>query len=92
MVAQAKSPLIERGLITDDGGGSFGWGVERGHLGKTGIFCKSSPSDPETSTAVAMWTKEQAARAVDEKYFALTMAPKEGIDRKSGPALSNHHL
>ncbi|MBN1320232.1 MAG: FAD-binding oxidoreductase, partial [Thermoleophilia bacterium] len=36
---EAKKPLIEKGLIVDDGGAFFGWGVEHGHLGKTEIFC-----------------------------------------------------
>jgi glycolate oxidase len=32
---KAKEPLIKKGLIVDDGGAFFGWGVEQGHLGKT---------------------------------------------------------
>jgi len=89
---QAKLPLIEKGLIADDGGGFFGWGVEQGHLGKTEIFCKFSPMNPEAWKGVDAWHSEQAARAVDEKYFALTMGPQEEIDSKIGPALSNYHL
>jgi hypothetical protein len=89
---KAKLPLIEKGLIADDGGGFFGWGVENGHLGKTEIFCKFSPMNPEAWKAVDAWTEEQGARAVDEKYFALTMSPPELIDSKVGPALSNYHL
>jgi glycolate oxidase len=89
---RAKLPLIEKGLITDDGGGFFGWGVEQGHLGKTEIFCKYSPLDKEASEAVGTWVKEQADRAANEKYFALTMGAKENIDTKVGPALSNYHL
>ena len=89
---QAKLPLIEKGLIADDGGGFFGWGVEQGHLGKTEIFCKFSPMNPEAWKGVDAWHSEQAARAVDEKYFALTMGPQEQIDSKIGPALSNYHL
>jgi glycolate oxidase len=88
----AKLPLIEKGLIADDGGGFFGWGVEHGHLGKTEIFCKFSPMNPEAWKAVDKWTEEQAARALDEKYFALTMAPLDQIDSRIGPALSNYHL
>ena len=38
---KAKEPLIAKGLIVDDGGAFFGWGVEQGHLGKTEIFCNS---------------------------------------------------
>ena len=89
---KAKLPLIEKGLIADDGGGFFGWGVEHGHLGKTEIFCKFSPMNPEAWKAVDEWTEEQGASAVDEKYFALTMSPAEQIDSKIGPALSNYHL
>jgi glycolate oxidase len=89
---KAKLPLIDKGLIADDGGGFFGWGVENGHLGKTEIFCKFSPMNPEAWKAVDRWTEEQAARAVDEKYFALTMAPAGQIESKIGPALSNYHL
>ena len=89
---EAKLPLIDKGLITDDGGGFFGWGVEQGHLGKTEIFCKYSPLDAEARDAVGAWAKEQAARAVDEKYFALTLGAQEDIDATVGPALSNYHL
>ena len=89
---EAKLPLIEKGLIADDGGGFFGWGVEHGHLGKTEIFCKFSPMNPEAWKSVERWTKEQSARALEEKYFALTMGPEEEIEDKIGPALSNYHL
>ena len=89
---KAKLPLIDKGLIADDGGGFFGWGVEQGHLGKTEIFCKFSPLNPEASKAVDGWVAEQAARARDEKYFALTMASQEEINQKTGPAMSNYHL
>jgi glycolate oxidase len=89
---KAKLPLIEKGLVVDDGGGFFGWGVEHGHLGKTEIFCKFSPMNPEAGKAVAAWDHEQNARAVDEKYFALTMASEEEVENRIGPALSNYHL
>ncbi len=89
---KAKLPLIDQGFIADDGGGFFGWGVEQGHLGKTEIFCKFSPLNPEAQKAVDKWTEEQGARALDEKYFALTMSPAELIDSRVGPALSNYHL
>ena len=85
---EAKKPLIKKGLIVDDGGAFFGWGVEQGHLGKTEIFCKFSPSNPEAKKAVETWQKEQTARAFKERYFASTMGPQEEI----GPALSNYHL
>jgi glycolate oxidase len=85
---EAKKPLIKKGLIVDDGGAFFGWGVEQGHLGKTEIFCKYSPSNPEAKKAVETWQKEQTARAFKERYFASTMGPQDEI----GPALSNYHL
>ena len=88
---KAKLPLIEKGLIADDGGGFFGWGVEHGHLGKTEIFCKFSPSNPESWKAVDAWEHDQNARAVDEKYFAITMVSDEEVERRVGPALSNYH-
>jgi len=85
---KAKEPLIEKGLIVDDGGAFFGWGVEQGHLGKTEIFCKFDPQNPEAKAAVEAWNKEQSARAFKEKYFAMLMAPPSEI----GPGLSNYHL
>jgi glycolate oxidase len=85
---EAKKPLIEKKLIVDDGGAFFGWGVEQGHLGKTEIFCKFSPSNPEAKAAVENWQKEQNMRAFKERYFASTMGPQDEI----GPALSNYHL
>jgi hypothetical protein len=89
---KAKLPLIEQGLIADDGGGFFGWGVENGHLGKTEIFCKFSPMNPEAWKGVDAWFDAQSERALDEKYFSLTMAPPEEIAKKIGPALSNYHV
>ena len=85
---KAKEPLIQKGLIVDDGGAFFGWGVEQGHLGKTEIFCKFDPQNPEAKTAVENWNKEQSARAFKERYFAALMGPTEEI----GPGLSNYHL
>lgn len=85
---EAKKPLIEKGLIVDDGGAFFGWGVEQGHLGKTEIFCKYSPSNPEAKKAVEDWQNEQNMRAFKERYFASTMGPQDEI----GPALCNYHL
>lgn len=85
---EAKKPLIEKGYIVDDGGAFFGWGVEQGHLGKTEIFCKFSPSNPEAKAAVENWQKEQNMRAFKERYFASTMGPQDEI----GPALLNYHL
>jgi glycolate oxidase len=85
---KAKEPLIEKGLIVDDGGAFFGWGVEQGHLGKTEIFCKFDPLNPEAKAAVETWQKEQNSRAFKERYFASTMGPQDEI----GPALSNYHL
>jgi glycolate oxidase len=85
---EAKKPLIDKGLIVDDGGAFFGWGVEQGHLGKTEIFCKFSPSNPEAKAAVENWQKEQSQRAFEERYFASTMGPQDDI----GPALCNYNI
>jgi hypothetical protein len=85
---KAKEPLIKKGLIVDDGGAFFGWGVEQGHLGKTEIFCKFDPQNPVAKKAVEDWQKEQTARAFKERYFASTMGPQDEI----GPALSNYNL
>ncbi len=85
---QAKEPLIEKGLIVDDGGAFFGWGVEQGHLGKTEIFCKYDPQNPEAKKAVEDWHNAQSARAFQERYFALLAGPNEEIGR----GLSNYHL
>jgi glycolate oxidase len=86
---KAKEPLIEKGLIVDDGAAFFGWGVEHGHLGKTEIFCRYDPLNPEAKQAVEEWHREQIARAFNEHYFAVTMgsSPEE-----IGPALSNYHI
>jgi glycolate oxidase len=85
---KAKEPLIEKGLIVDDGGAFFGWGVEQGHLGKTEIFCKFDPQNPDAKQAVENWHKEQSTRAFDERYFALLMGPSAEI----GAGLSNYHI
>jgi len=85
---KAKEPLIKKGLIVDDGGAFFGWGVEQGHLGKTEIFCKYDPSNAEAKKAVEQWQKEQTMRAFKEHYFASTMGNLEEV----GPALCNFHL
>ena len=85
---EAKKPLIKKGLIVDDGGAFFGWGVEQGHLGKTEIFCKFSPANPIAKKAVEQWQQEQTRRAFTEKYFASTMGPQDEI----GPALCNYNL
>jgi glycolate oxidase len=82
---KAKEPLIKKGLIVDDGGAFFGWGVEQGHLGKTEIFCKFDPSNPEAKKAVETWSKEQTARAFKERYFASTINATPEI----GQALGN---
>ena len=85
---KAKEPLIKKGLIVDDGGAFFGWGVEQGHLGKTEIFCKFDPQNADAANAVEGWVEEQSTRAFKESYFALTMAENEEIGR----GLSNYHL
>lgn len=84
---KAKEPLIEKGLIVDDGGAFFGWGVEQGHLGKTEIFCKFDPQNPVAKKAVEDWHREQSERALKERYFALLMGQNEEIGR----SLSNYH-
>ena len=76
---EAKLPLIEKGLIVDDGGAFFGWGVEQGHLGKTEIFCKFDPLNPEAKEAVEKWKAEQENRASDERYFAMLRGPEDEI-------------
>ena len=73
---QAKLPLIEKGLIVDDGGAFFGWGVEQGHVGKTEIFCKFDPQNETAKKAVEQWHKEQGDRAFRERYFASLMGEK----------------
>jgi glycolate oxidase len=85
---EAKKALIEKGLIVDDGGAFFGWGVEHGHLGKTEIFCKFDPQNPEAKAAVANWQKEQIERAFKERYFGRAFKPAGEV----GPALCNYHL
>ena len=85
---KAKEPLIEKGLIVDDGGAFFGWGVEQGHLGKTEIFCKFDPLNTEAKEAVEEWHANQSQRAFDEKYFALLMGATDEI----GQGMSNYHL
>jgi len=89
---KAKEPLIEKGLIVDDGGAFFGWGVEHGHLGKTEIFCKFDPLNPEAKEAVERWQKEQSTRALNERYFANTLTSEAEVEREIGPNLSNYHL
>ena len=78
--------MIEKGLIVDDGGAAFGWGVEQGHLGKTEIFCKYDPHNPEADQAVEKWHKEQSERAFRENYFALLVEKNPEI----GKALCNY--
>ncbi len=85
---KAKLPLIEQGLIVDDGGGFFGWGVEQGHLGKTEIFCKFDPLNLKAKAAVENWSLTQSKRAFEERYFANTMRPHSEI----GPDMSNFHI
>jgi len=86
---EAKKPLIKKGLIVDDGGAFFGWGVEQGHLGKTEIFCRFDPLNPEASKNVEEWRKEQCARALNERYFTDLLRAKTD---EVGPSLSSYHL
>jgi glycolate oxidase len=83
---KAKEPLIEKGLIVDDGAAGFGWGVEQGHLGKTEIFCRYDRLNPEAVKAVQEWQKEQTARAFTGRFFAM------GSADEIGPSVSNYHL
>ena len=83
---KGKEPLIDKGLIVDDGGAFFGWGVEQGHLGKTEIFCKFDPQNLEAAAAVEEWQKGQSTRAFNERYFAM------GSPNEIGPGVSNYHL
>jgi glycolate oxidase len=86
---EAKKPLIDKGLIVDDGGAFFGWGVEQGHLGKTEIFCKFDPTNDEAMDAVMKWREDEGNRAYEEHYFAeLMSAPFE----KVGPNMCNFHI
>jgi glycolate oxidase len=89
---KAKEPLIKKGLIVDDGGAFFGWGVEQGHVGKTEIFCKFDPSNPVAKKAVEDWRKEQSARALNERYFADTMVSDEEVETKIGPMMGNYQV
>jgi len=89
---QAKLPLIEKGLIVDDGGAHFGWGVEQGHLGKTEIFCKFDPQNAEAQAAVDEWHATQAERAHLEKYFVLLgYRNQENAVEELGKDLSYYH-
>ncbi|TAJ93584.1 MAG: FAD-binding oxidoreductase [Gammaproteobacteria bacterium] len=89
---KAKEPLIAKGLIVDDGGAAFGWGVEQGHLGKTEIFCKFDPHNAEAQKAVDAWHFEQSDRAFKERYFALLGYRNEpNATEEIGQALSSYH-
>jgi glycolate oxidase len=78
---KAKRSLIEKGLVVDDGGAFFGWGVEHGHLGKTEIFCRYDPLKPGAEEAVQKWKAEQQKRASDEHYFAMLWGPEDEIGK-----------
>jgi glycolate oxidase len=87
---KAKKELIDRGLVVDDGGALFGWGVENGHLGKTELTCKFEFTNKEAEKAVVGWLEEQSARAYNEHYFANFYL--EGQAEKVGPGLSNYDV
>ena len=88
---KAKLPMIEKGLIVDDGGAHFGWGVEHGHLGKTEIFCKFDPRNEEATKAVDEWHATQAERAHMERYFVLLGYRNEpNATEELGKDLSNY--
>jgi glycolate oxidase len=78
---KAKRSLIEKGLVVDDEGAFFGWGVEQGHLGKTEIFCRYDPVKPGAEEAVFKWKAEQQKRASDEHYFAMLWGPEDEIGK-----------
>jgi len=78
---KAKEPLIQKGLIVDDGGAFFGWGVEQGHLGKTEIFCKFDPQNLEAKAAVEKWNQEQSARAFSELGSSGSSTSRSSIFR-----------
>jgi glycolate oxidase len=86
--SNAKKKLVEKGLVVDDGGALFGWGVENGHLGKTELTCKFDYANKEAEKAVVGWLEEQSARAYNEHYFANFYL--EGQAEKVGPGLSNY--
>jgi len=89
---EAKVPMIEKGLIVDDGGAAFGWGVEQGHLGKTEIFCKFDPHNEEAQKAVDEWHRSQADRALKERYFVLIGYRNEpNATEEISAELSNYH-
>ena len=83
---KAKKELIDKGLVVDDGGALFGWGVENGHLGKTELTCKFEFFNKEAEKAVVGWLEEQSARAYNEHYFANFYLA--GQAEKVGPGLS----
>jgi glycolate oxidase len=88
--SKAKKELIDRGLVVDDGGALFGWGVENGHLGKTELTCKFEFTNKEAEKAVVGWLEEQSARAYNEHYFANFYLA--GQFEKVGPGLCNFDL
>ena len=87
---KAKEELIKQGLIIDDGGSFFGWGVEHGHIGKTECLCRYGIFEPKAKEAVEKWTREQTMRAFNEHYFANLYL--EGMMDKAGPGLCNYHI
>jgi glycolate oxidase len=86
--AQRKAVLISKGLIADDGGVFFGWGVEHGHLGKTEIFCDPAVASPECIQAAKDWQKETGMRALDGCFALPIHLPMDIV----GPRMSNFHL
>lgn len=90
--AEGKKALIREGLVVDDGGDFFGWGVEHGHLGKTEIFCRYDPRNADAAEAVEKWYRSQMDRALKDNYFANLMVSEEEINTVIGPKLCNFHL
>jgi len=77
---KAKRSLIEKGLVVDDGGAFFGWGVEHGHLVRRKYFADTI-SEAGAEEAVQKWKAEQQKRASDEHYFAMLWGPEDEIGK-----------
>ena len=90
---KAKLPLIEKGLIADDGGGFFGWGVEQGHLGKTEIFCKYSAAGCGGSGGRRTRGRRSRRPAPSTRSTSRSRSRRSKTSTHTiGPALSNYHL
>ena len=86
-VAEKKKELIKRGVVVDDGGVFFGWGIEQGHLGKTECFCRHK-ADPESLKAIEEWMAESAEIGLQKCYSVPLRLPVDVV----GPLASNFHI